>query len=150
SVTFAGDGVSPSGCSLLWLLWETCPAWCGVESKVTRASPWMRCCFPPRRWHLRSAKANRRANHPREIDAGAGPRTFMNIWILNHHADAPDRQATRSYDLSRQLVGRGHRVTIFAAGFSHYSFSEERIRDGEAWREETWNGVRFLWLKTPP
>jgi glycosyltransferase involved in cell wall biosynthesis len=73
----------------------------------------------------------------------------MNIWILNHYADTPDRQATRSYDLSKQLVERGHRVTIFAAGFSHYSFKEERIRAGEHWREEDWNGVRFIWLKTP-
>ncbi len=74
----------------------------------------------------------------------------MNIWILNHYADTPDRQATRSYDLSKQMVERGHRLTIFAAGFSHYSFREERIRSGEAWREEDWNGVRFVWLKTFP
>jgi glycosyltransferase involved in cell wall biosynthesis len=73
----------------------------------------------------------------------------MNIWILNHYADAPDRQATRSYDLSRKLVERGHTVTIFAAGFSHYSFTEERTRPGERFSEEYWNGVRFLWLRTP-
>ncbi len=40
----------------------------------------------------------------------------MNIWILNHYADTPDGQATRTYDLSKQLVERGHRVTILAAG----------------------------------
>lgn len=74
----------------------------------------------------------------------------MNIWILNHYADTPDRQATRTYDLSKQLVERGHRATIFAAGFSHYSFREERIRSGETWREQDWNGVRFVWLKTAP
>lgn len=74
----------------------------------------------------------------------------MNIWILNHYADAPDRQATRSYDLSKQLVDRGHSVTIFAAGFSHYSFKEERIQERERHREESWNGVRFIWLKTFP
>jgi len=74
----------------------------------------------------------------------------MNIWILNHYADPPDRQSTRSYDLSKELVDRGHQVTIFAAGFSHYSFREERVRPGEAGREEDWNGVRFLWAKTTP
>ncbi len=74
----------------------------------------------------------------------------MNLWIINHYADSPDRQATRSYDLSKQLVDRGHHVTIFASGFSHYSFREERIRTGEHWRPEDWNGVRFLWLKTYP
>jgi glycosyltransferase involved in cell wall biosynthesis len=74
----------------------------------------------------------------------------MNIWIFNHYADPPDGQSTRSYDLSKQLVDQGHQVTIFAAGFSHYSFKEERIRSGEAWREENWNGARFLWIKTMP
>ena len=74
----------------------------------------------------------------------------MNIWILNHYADTPDGQATRTYDLSKQLVDRGHRVTILAAGFSHYKFREEHLRAGESWREENCNGVRFIWLKTFP
>jgi glycosyltransferase involved in cell wall biosynthesis len=74
----------------------------------------------------------------------------LNIWILNHYADPPDRQATRSYDLGKQLVARGHRVTIFAAGFNHYSRKEERMRPGETCREENVHGVRFIWLKTFP
>lgn len=74
----------------------------------------------------------------------------MNIWIFNHYADPPDRQATRSYDLAKQLVARGHRVTIFAAGFNHYSRKEERIRPDETYREEIIDGVRFVWLKTFP
>ncbi len=74
----------------------------------------------------------------------------MNIWILNHYADTPDGQATRTYDLSKQLVERGHRVTILAAGFSHYKFKDEHLRAGETWREEDCNGVCFIWLKTFP
>jgi glycosyltransferase involved in cell wall biosynthesis len=74
----------------------------------------------------------------------------MNIWILNHYADTPDRQTTRSYDLGKQLVTRGHEVTVFAAGFNHYSRKEERIRRGETYRMEDCHGVRFLWLKTFP
>jgi len=74
----------------------------------------------------------------------------MNIWIFNHYADTPDRQSTRSYDLARQLVERGYQVTIFAAGFSHYKFTEERVPPGKQWKEEDWNGVRFMWLKTFP
>lgn len=74
----------------------------------------------------------------------------MNIWIVNHYADAPDRQSTRTYDLARKLVERGHRVTIFAAGFSHYSFKEERVRGNENWVTEDCNGVRFIWLRTFP
>src|SRR5689334_11564847 len=74
----------------------------------------------------------------------------MNIWILNHYAEAPDRPTTRSYDLGKQLVGRGHEVTIFASGFSHYEFREQRLHPGQKFREEQWDGVRFVWLKTFP
>src|SRR6185312_13734923 len=75
---------------------------------------------------------------------------ILNIWIFNHYADSPDRPTTRSYDLGKQLVERGHQVTIFAAGFSHYNFKEQRLKPGEKSREENWNGVRFVWLKTFP
>jgi hypothetical protein len=60
----------------------------------------------------------------------------MNIYILNHCADNPDRQTTRSYDLGKRLVERGYTATIFTAGFNHYFFKEDRIRSGEArWKE---------------
>ena len=74
----------------------------------------------------------------------------MNIWIVNHYADAPDRQSTRTYDLAKKLVERGHRVTIFSSGFSHYSFKEERIRGNENSVMEDCSGVRFIWLRTFP
>ena len=74
----------------------------------------------------------------------------MNVWIFNHYADSPDRPTTRSYDLGKQLVERGHEVTIFAAGFSHYNFKEQRLQPGEKSREENWNGFLFVWLKTFP
>jgi glycosyltransferase involved in cell wall biosynthesis len=76
--------------------------------------------------------------------------TTLNVWILNHYADPPGRQATRSYDLGKQLVKRGHHVTIFAAGFNHYSRKEERVRLSETHHEEIVDGVRFVWLKTFP
>jgi glycosyltransferase involved in cell wall biosynthesis len=74
----------------------------------------------------------------------------MNIWVVNHYADPPDRQSTRSYDLAKKMVERGHQVTIFSAGFSHYSFKEERISGNQNWKSEDWNGVRFIWLRTFP
>lgn len=72
----------------------------------------------------------------------------MIIWIFNHYADTPDRQATRSFDLSHELVRRGHRVTIFASSFTHYRFREERLTRAEAWMAEDVEGVRFVWLRT--
>jgi glycosyltransferase involved in cell wall biosynthesis len=74
----------------------------------------------------------------------------VNIWILNHYADTPGRQSTRTYDLSKALVDRGHQVTVFAAGFNHTSLKEERIREDQTSCEESCNGVRFIWLKTRP
>jgi len=39
------------------------------------------------------------------------------IWILNHYAISPDMAGgTRHYDLGRELIKRGYRVTIFASG----------------------------------
>jgi|HubBroStandDraft_5_1064220.scaffolds.fasta_scaffold10141_4 glycosyltransferase involved in cell wall biosynthesis len=74
----------------------------------------------------------------------------LNIWWVSHYASTPDQQYTVQYDLARRLVRKGHRVTFFSAGFSHYKFKEMRLREGESWREEEHDGVRFVWIKTPP
>jgi glycosyltransferase involved in cell wall biosynthesis len=73
------------------------------------------------------------------------------VWMVNHYADAPDRpNGTRHYDLARQLVERGHEVTIIAAGFSHVTGREERLAKGRLRKIESFDGVRFLWLRTLP
>lgn len=74
----------------------------------------------------------------------------MNIWILNHYAGAPDQRVTRNYDEGRELVSRGHQVTIFASSFSHNKFTETRLKPREKWKAEEYDGVRFIWLKTFP
>ena len=74
----------------------------------------------------------------------------MNIWILNHYATTSDEPATRSYDIGKQLVKKGHRVTVFASSFSHYKFREKVLQSGENWKAEDYDGVRFIWLKTFP
>jgi glycosyltransferase involved in cell wall biosynthesis len=73
------------------------------------------------------------------------------VWIVNHYASAPDRPAgTRHYELARQLVRRGHSVTIFAAGFGHESGRETRLTSGALHRSDWFDGVRFVWLRTIP
>jgi len=75
----------------------------------------------------------------------------MNIWIFNHYAIMPDMPGgTRHYDLARELVKRGHRVTIFASSFHHYQHREAKLASGEHWRVEDVDGVKFIWLKTFP
>jgi len=76
---------------------------------------------------------------------------MMNIWIFNHYALPPDLPGgTRHYDLGQELVKRGHRVAIFAASFHHYLHRETRLQPGEKWKIEDVNGVKFVWIRTPP
>lgn len=75
----------------------------------------------------------------------------MKIWMVNHHAITPDMPGgTRHFDLSRQLVQKGHSVTIIASSF-HYSLLKEMREFGSESRlEEELDGVKFIWMKTPP
>lgn len=71
------------------------------------------------------------------------------LWILNHYAAAPDRPAgTRHYDLGSELAERGYEVTIFAAGFSHFTLREERLRGWQLFRTQWFGRVRFVWIRT--
>jgi glycosyltransferase involved in cell wall biosynthesis len=75
----------------------------------------------------------------------------MHIWIFNHYADSPDGIATRTFELSRVLIEKGHHITIFASSFSHYRLREEHITS--YWRlynVEERDGVRFFWLRGFP
>jgi glycosyltransferase involved in cell wall biosynthesis len=74
----------------------------------------------------------------------------MTIWMLNHYAGTAASPSTRHYDLGRQLVRRGHSVTIFAAGFHYQKLVEERLAPGERWKIEDHDGVRFVWIRTFP
>jgi len=75
----------------------------------------------------------------------------MNIWIFNQYAITPDMPGgTRHYDLGRELVRRGHRVTVLASSFHHYLHCETRLQSREKWKIEDVDGVKFVWLRTPP
>jgi glycosyltransferase involved in cell wall biosynthesis len=75
----------------------------------------------------------------------------MNIWIFAHYASIPSLgQYTGHYDLAKELVANGHHVTIFASSFSHYTFRETVLADGQTSCEAAHDGVRFVWLRTPP
>jgi glycosyltransferase involved in cell wall biosynthesis len=77
--------------------------------------------------------------------------SIKNIWIVNHYAVSPELPGgTRHFDIGKVLVERGYKVTIFAAGYNHWTLKEEKIRGRESWREEYIEGVRFIWIRTPP
>lgn len=73
----------------------------------------------------------------------------MDIWLINHYAVPP-----KYYPLARQthfakhLMAMGHTVTIFAASSVHnVTPAINLITDGAAWREETVEGVRYVYIK---
>lgn len=76
----------------------------------------------------------------------------MKIWILNHYAISPEFPGgTRHFDLAKELNKRGHEVTIFASSF-HYSLMKETVRYPcfKYYKEEGVEGVKFVWIRTPP
>lgn len=75
----------------------------------------------------------------------------MNIWILNHHAVTPDMSGgTRHYDFAKELVKRGHEVTIVASSFHYSKFQEMKNYDGKEYLIEEIDGIKFIWFQTPP
>jgi len=75
----------------------------------------------------------------------------MNIWMFNENAYAPDMPGgTRHFDFAHELVKLNHDVTIFATSFHHHRHQEMRLSQEEKWKIEDINGVRFVWIRTPP
>ncbi|TMC85311.1 MAG: glycosyltransferase family 4 protein [Chloroflexi bacterium] len=70
----------------------------------------------------------------------------MRIWIVNHYADPPDGLATRSFDIARRMVEKGHPTTIFVCAFSHYHLAPLRRLGWRLWRKEDIDGVLFIWI----
>ena len=72
-----------------------------------------------------------------------------NVWILNHYAISPDMAGgTRHYDLGRELVKRGHKVTIFASGLRHSNKKYIKVKLKELFNIENYDGVLFVWVNT--
>jgi len=76
----------------------------------------------------------------------------MNIWIFNHYAVGPNSSGgTRHFDLAKQLIKRGHQVTIFASSFNHQMLKEEHLANEQVkYKEMISEGVKFIWIKTVP
>jgi glycosyltransferase involved in cell wall biosynthesis len=73
----------------------------------------------------------------------------MNILLINHYAGSPAHgMEYRPFYLAREWVRAGHRVTILAASFSHVRGSNPQLAHN--WQMEEIEGVRYLWVKTPP
>lgn len=74
----------------------------------------------------------------------------MNIWIFNHHALTPDMSGgTRHYDFAKELIKRGHSVTIVASSFHYSKYKEMRDYKNKDYLCEKIDGIDFIWIKTP-
>ena len=71
----------------------------------------------------------------------------MNIWLINHYAVPPKYYPlARPTLFAKNLMAMGHTVTIFAASSVHNS-DVNLITDGRKWREETVDGVHYVYIR---
>ena len=73
----------------------------------------------------------------------------MRIWMINHYAAPPTMAGgTRHYNFARQLMQRGHEVTLIAANYNHFShtYIPTPTQAGEI--DYTYE-VPFIWIPTP-
>jgi glycosyltransferase involved in cell wall biosynthesis len=71
------------------------------------------------------------------------------VWIINQYA-LPKGEAgiTRHGDFASVLAKHGFEVTVFASGFDYLTRQKDRSGEGRA-KTESYEGVKFVWLKTP-
>lgn len=71
----------------------------------------------------------------------------MNIWLINHYAVPPHYYPlARPTNFAKYLMAMGHTVTLFAASTVHNS-NLDLINDGSPWREETVDGIHYVYIK---
>lgn len=75
----------------------------------------------------------------------------MKIWIFNHYVTSPSLPGgTRHIDFGKELVKRGHEVTIFASSFNYSLRRETQKYEKRKCKTENIEGVTVVWIKTPP
>lgn len=71
----------------------------------------------------------------------------MDIWLINHYAVPPKYYPlARPANFAKYLMAMGHTVTVFAASSVHNS-TLNLITDDRKWREETVDGVHYVYIK---
>ena len=72
----------------------------------------------------------------------------MNFLIINHYAGAPGLgMELRPYYFARELIKKGHKVTIVASSYSHYRAKQPKV-DNEL-EKEIIESISYYWIKTP-
>jgi glycosyltransferase involved in cell wall biosynthesis len=72
------------------------------------------------------------------------------VWILNHYAQEPEGAGgTRHFSLAKHLQALGWKTSVLAASVE-LNTGRQRLASHENTRLDTFEGVSFLWVKTPP
>ncbi|MBO0961645.1 glycosyltransferase family 4 protein [Neobacillus sp. MM2021_6] len=73
----------------------------------------------------------------------------MKIVLINHYAGSNVHgMEYRPYYLAKEWVKSGHEVTIIGASYSHIRTIQPEMTG--RWKEEFLDGIRYIWIKTPP
>jgi wblI protein len=74
-------------------------------------------------------------------------KTGKRVLLINHYAGSPEMgMEFRPYYISRELVKKGHDVTIIAGSFSHLRKTNPDIN--ENFTEQEIDGIKYVWIKT--
>lgn len=75
----------------------------------------------------------------------------MNILVVNHYVGKPvDGIGGRHYMFAKELIRRGHDVTIISSSYAHGTRTEIHLSAGEQWKRQVEEDVPFVWVRTPP
>jgi glycosyltransferase involved in cell wall biosynthesis len=73
----------------------------------------------------------------------------MKILLINHYAGSNIHgMEYRPYYLAKEWVKSGHDVTIIGGSYSHIRTVQPEV--DHDWKEEFLDGIRYVWIKTPP
>ena len=73
----------------------------------------------------------------------------MNIWLVNHYANAPYEPGdARHWSHARELMRRGHQVTVISSSYHHLKHEQMKsVRRGSTVFQMV-EGVPFVWMPT--
>jgi len=78
-----------------------------------------------------------------------GGSRMKHVWILNHYAQEPGGAGgTRHHSLARHLLSHGWKASVIAASVE-LNTGHQRLADDERQRTDDFDGVTFLWVRTP-
>jgi glycosyltransferase involved in cell wall biosynthesis len=73
----------------------------------------------------------------------------MNIWLVNHYANPPQEPGdARHWSHARELMRRGHQVTVIASSFHHLKHEQMQSISNREIEHKLVDGVPFVWLPT--